>query len=179
MCHTCPRLAAHYTHWGWQCLTHKHTHKKRLLDTSPTLSKCLWVCVAYVICVCKKMSTCFLCGIKASLPFRRNVYVFQYAYLKPRQRKRRRTIGKRRDRNAVGTLDETADIISGTFTHQVKQAEKKQGIFLSQVRTIQNVCLAFQKHAYSHQQTNYANHGLSPKLDPAVQLTQINLAIRG
>lgn len=177
MCHTSPQLAAHYTHWGWQCLTRKHTQKKRLLDTSSTLSMCFWVCVAYVICVCNKMSTCFLCGIKASLPFRKNV--FQYAYHKPRQRKRRRTIGKRRDRNAVGTLDETADSVSGTFTHQVKQAEKKQGIFLSQVQTIQNVCLAFQKRAYSHLHTNHANHGLSPDLDPAVRLTQINLAIKG
>lgn len=32
-----------------------------------------------------------------------------------------------------GMLDETADGISGTFTHQVYQKEKKQGISMSQV----------------------------------------------
>lgn len=73
------------------------------------------------IAVCQ---ACFLCGIKTSLPLRKNVSVFQDAYLKLRQTKRRRTVGKRRVRNAVRTLDETEDGISGTFTHQADQTKK-------------------------------------------------------
>lgn len=77
---------------------------------------------------------------------RKNVYVFQDAYLKLRQRKRRRTIGKRRDRNAVGILDETADGISGTFRHRVNQTEKKARHFpIPGTQTILNV---FQKCVY-------------------------------
>lgn len=33
----------------------------------------------------------------------------------------------------VGTLDETADGISGTFTHQINQTEKEQSISLFQI----------------------------------------------
>ncbi len=71
---------------------------------------------------------------------------FQDAYLKPRRRERRRTIGKRRDKNAVGTLDETADGISGTFTHQVNQTEGKQGISISQVHKQYKMCTLTPAH---------------------------------
>lgn len=59
-----------------------------------------------------------------SMTLRKNVYVFQDAYLKPRQWKKRRTVGKRRDGNVVRTPDETPDGISGTFTQQVVQTGK-------------------------------------------------------
>lgn len=85
----------------------------------------------------------FLCGIITSMPLRKNVSVLQDAYLKPRQRKRRRTVGKRRDRNAVRTLDETADGISGTFTHQVNQTGKRQIISLSHTHQQLCVCVVF------------------------------------
>lgn len=91
-----------------------------------------------------------------SLPLRKNVYVFQDAYLKPKRRKRRRTIGKRRDRNAAGTLDETADGISGTFTHRVNQTEKKRKAspFLRYTNNTKCVCCCF-RNVHTHTWTHY------------------------
>lgn len=84
---------------------------------------------------------CFLCGIKTSLPLRKNVSVFQDAYLKLRQTKRRRTVGKRRVRNAVRTLDETEDGISGTFTNQANQTGKVRQLLSSGTQKKPNLYL--------------------------------------
>lgn len=121
------------------------------------------------IAVCQ---ACFLCGIKTSLPLRKNVSVFQDAYLKLRQTKRRRTVGKRRVRNAVRTLDETEDGISGTFTHQANQT-KKVRLLLSSGTQKSQICTC------SCTQTINTHCSFSVYLLPALRLSQINRASKG
>lgn len=138
----------------------------------------LYMCVQAVVRVLCHLCVRFLCGTKMFLPLRKNVYIFQVAYLKSSRRKRRRTIGKRRDRNVVGTLDETTNGISGKFRHYVNQTEKKgRHLPTSGTQTIQNV---FQKYILSSARTVNSHWNLSTphslNLLPTVLLSQINLA---
>lgn len=181
MCHTSLQIAAHYTHWCWQCLTHKHTKDCRTHHPP-------WAYVfVHVCCVCGRCTlpfVCarFLCGIKTSLPLRKNVYVFQNAYLKPRRGKRRRRTGKRRDRNAVGMLDETADGISGTFRH-VNQIEGKKSRpcpylrYTTNIKSVPEMCTLTPAHTMNTPCNLSTPHSLN--LLPAVLLSQINLASKG
>lgn len=135
------------------------------------------MCCVCGLCTLPFVRACFLCGIKTSLPLRKNFFVVQDAYLKLRQRKRRRTIGKWLDRNAVGTLDG----ISGTFRRQVNQTGKEaRHLSISCTQTIQNV---FQKYTLTpaHTMNTHCNFSTPHSLNllPAVPLSQINLASKG
>lgn len=122
MCHTNLQLAVHYTLPQTANVSHVKTHifnRDYKTHHPPWHYTCFGTCVVCGLCCCLFCSVCVcvcVCpGNKTSVPLRKNVCVFQNAYLKPKQRTTRKTVGNRRTGmwNVVRMLDETAEIISG------------------------------------------------------------------